>query len=156
MKGFKQFVTEDEDVSKTLAKLPAHHRELLKGYKFLFEPHNTLQGDDGHVGMIVNQPKKIIRIAAPWNYGREFTVLHEIAHIIYEMFVRGTELEQAWAKLALSEPNRKKDEPPEELWCHCYASMFVKYPPMIHHHAEWVEFIKKICRMKKPLQKLSG
>ena len=37
----------------------------------------------------------------------------------------------------------KKDEPPEELWCHCYATCFVKYPPLIHYHPEWIDFMKK-------------
>jgi hypothetical protein len=153
MIGFKEFVNEDEDVSKTLAKLPAHHRELVKGYKFLFEPGNTLKGDDGHVGMIVNHPNKVVRIAAPWNYGREFTVIHEIAHLVYQTFIKGTDLEKQWAKLSLSTKDRKKDEPAEELWCHCYASMFVKYPPEIHHHPEWVAFMKKYVL---PLKKRPG
>lgn len=153
MKGFKQFVTEDDEVATTLGKLPPHHRLLVKGYKFLFEPHNTLKGDDGHVGMIVNQPKKVIRIAAPWNYGREFTVIHEIAHLVYEVYVRGTNVEKEWAKLALSTKDRKKDESAEELFCHCYASMFVKYPPQIHHHPEWVDFMKRVIQIKKPNDK---
>ena len=151
MKSFKEFVTEeDEDVGKTIAKLPPHHQELVKGYKFLFEPGNTLKGDDGHVGMIVNKPKKVIRIAAPWRYGREFTLLHEISHLVYEVYIKGTSLEKEWEKLAFSVPNRKKDEPAEELWCHSFAAHFCKYPPLIHYHKVWDDFIKKCCEIKKP------
>lgn len=144
MNGFKRFVTEDEDVSKTIAKLPKHHQGLVKGYKFLFEPGNTLRGDDGHVGVIVNQPKKVIRIAAPWNYGREFTVIHEVAHLVYEMYVKGTPLEKEWATLAMSVKNRKKDENAEELFCHAYAASYCKHPPVIHYHPVWVRFIRDL------------
>lgn len=119
----------------------------------MFEPGNTLKGDDGHVGMIVNKPKKLVRIAAPWNYGREFTVLHEIAHLVYEVYVRNTPFEKAWEKLSLSTPNRKMDEPPEELFCHAYACYFAKNKIEIHHHPAWDRFIKKVCESRKPVDK---
>ena len=153
MNGFKQFVTEDEDVAKSLAKLPAHHRMLVKGYKFLFEPGNTLKGDDGHVGMIVNKPNKVVRIAAPWNYGREFTLLHEIAHLVYEVYIRGTPFEKSWEQLSMSTPDRKKDEPAEELFCHAYANHFAKNKIEIHNHPEWDQFIRKVCAVKKRVDK---
>ena len=153
MKGFRQFVKEDEDVAKTLAKLPKQHQEMVKGYQFLFEPGNTLKGDKGHVGMIVNMPKKIVRIAAPWNYGREFTLIHEIAHIVYEVYIRNTPLEKEWEKIALSVKDRKKDEPPEELFCHAYANHFAKNKIVIHNHPEWDHFIARVCADKKPVDK---
>jgi hypothetical protein len=155
MKGFKDFVTEDEDVEKTLSKLPRHHQELVKGFKFLFEPHNTLKGDDGHVGVITNSPRKIIRVAAPWRYSREFTVIHEVAHLVYEMFVKGSQTEKDWEKLSLSTKNRKKDESAEELFCHGYAAMFAQFPPEIHYHQEWIKFMKeRVFPIKQPLRKL--
>lgn len=144
MKGFKKYVTEDGDVAKTIAKLPPQYQELVRGYKFLFEPRNTLEGDDGHVGVISNHPKKIIKVAAPWRYSREFTVLHEVAHLVYETFIRGTPLEKQWEKLALSVKNRKKDEPAEELFCHGFAATYCDHPPVIHYHDEWVKFIKNL------------
>lgn len=143
MQGFKNYVKQDADVAKTIAKLPKQFQELVRGYTFLFEPGNTLNGDPGHVGMIVNQPKKIIKVSAPWNYGREFTVLHEIAHLVYEKFIR-SKLEKEWAKIALSEPNRKKDESAEELFCHAFANCFARNKIEIHNHPKWDDFIKSL------------
>jgi hypothetical protein len=156
MNGFKNFVTEDGDVAKTIAKLPIHHQELVKGYKFLFEPHNTLKGDKGHVGMIVNKPEKVIRIAAPWRYSREFTTLHEIAHLVHELYVKGTPLEKEWKIIVSNTKNKKKDESPEELFCHSYAATFCQHPPSIHDHPEWRSFINKVCKIKKPFEKNLG
>jgi hypothetical protein len=148
MKGFKQYVTEDEDVANTIAKLPKDFQELVKGYKFLFEPHNTLKGDDGHVGMITNKPKKIIRIAGPWRYSRDFVVLHEIAHLVYEAYIRGTSLEKEWEIIAKNTKNKKEDETAEELMCHAFAATYCEHPPVIHYHPEWVKFIKKLSKVK--------
>ena len=150
MEGFKGFVKEDEDVAKTLRKIPPHHQALVRGYKFVFEPGNTLHGDKGHVGMIVSRPRKLVRIAGPWRYSREFTVLHEIAHLVYEMYVRGTPVEKKWADVALNTPGRKMDEPAEELFCHAYAAMFADHPPGIHRHQEWIRFLKNVNRIKTP------
>lgn len=144
MKSFKDFVTEDEDVAKTIARLPMQCQKLVKGYKVQFEPHNTLKGDKGHVGMITNTPEKLIRIASPWRYGRQFTLLHEIGHLAYEAYIRGTPLEKKWEKLAFSVENRKKDESAEELWCHSFAAVYCDHPPAIHYHPEWVRFIKNL------------
>jgi hypothetical protein len=144
MKGFKRFVNEDEDVQKTIAKLPRHHQILVKGYKFQFEPGNTLKGDDGHVGMIVNKPEKIIRIAAPWRFGREFTLLHEIAHLVYEFYVRGTPLEVEWGRIEKSTPNKKENESAEENFCHAYANVYASMKITIHTHPEWKEFILRL------------
>lgn len=156
MQGFREFVThENDDVKKTISQLPSHHQALVKGYEFLFEPHNTLKGDDGHVGVITNKPRKIIRVAAPWRWSREFTVLHEIAHLVYEAYIRGTELEKEWEKVALAEPNRKKDESAEELFCHSYAAKFCKFPPSVHFHPKWINFIKKVCAIEKPVRTIA-
>jgi len=144
MDGFKGFVKEDEDVGKTIAKLPKRIQALVKGYKFLFEPGNTLHNDDGHVGIIVNKPKKIIRIAAPWRYSREFTVLHEIAHLVYEAYIRNTELEKQWSGVVKANKNRKKDEPDEENFCHAFAAYYCDHPPVVHHNEEWRNFMSKL------------
>lgn len=143
MKGFKKYITEDEAVEKTLAKLPAAHQKLAADYKFQFEGGNTLDGHEKHVGMVTTG-KKVIRVAAPWNYGREFTVLHEIAHLVYDKFVRGTDLEKKWKAVADSVKANKKGEPPEELFCHAYASAYCKNPVVQWHHPKWVEFIKDL------------
>lgn len=153
MKGFKEYVNEDDDVAKTIAKIPPHHQILVKGYRFEFEPGNTLKGDKGHVGLIMNKPERVIRIAAPWNYGREFTLLHEIAHLVHELYIKGTPLEKEWAAICKATPDRKKDESPEELFCHGYACHFAKNKIAVHDHPEWHGFMDKICRIKKRIDK---
>jgi hypothetical protein len=142
MKGFKKWITEDEDVKSTISKLPAKHQKLIKGYKIVFEPRNTLHGDEGHVGMVVNKPKKLIRVASPWNYGREFALIHEIAHLVYAVYMT-PELKKEWEKITKKTKNKKKDENPEELWCHNYANYFAKNKIVIHTHPEWARFLKK-------------
>lgn len=141
MKGFKKWVTEDDDVKATLAKIPKSHQKLVKGFKIVFEPRNTLEGDDGHVGMVINKPKKMIRIASPWNYGREFTLLHEVAHLVWAVFMT-PELKKEWGAITKRTKDKKKDENEEELFCHSYANTYAKNKVTIHDHAEWDKFIR--------------
>lgn len=142
MKGFKGWVKEDDDSRASIKKLPKGHQSLVRGYDIVFEPRNTLKGDDGHVGMVIDRPKKIIRVAAPWNYGREFAMIHEIAHLVYAAYMTD-DLRRRWKKLAMSTKGRKKDENAEELFCHAYANYFVTRPVVIHDHPEWKKFIKE-------------
>lgn len=144
MKGFKKYVTENEDVADTIAKLPKHHQALVKGYKFLFEPGNTLHGDDGHVGEISNHPKKIIRISGPYRFSREHVVLHEIAHLVYEFYVKGTPLEKEWEGIVKNTKHKKEDEPPEENFCHAYASRYTKFKLTVFDHKDWYDFIDRL------------
>jgi hypothetical protein len=137
-------MTEDGDVEKSLAKLPDSHRALVQGFKIEFEPHNTLKGDAGHVGVIMTHPRKLIKVASPWNYGREFALLHEVGHLVYEKYVRGTDLEKMWEKIAGSVEHKKKNEPPEELFCHAYANFYAKHKITIHDHDAWNEFIGRL------------
>lgn len=135
---------EESDVEKTLSKLPKAHRELVKGFKITFEPGNTLKGDKGHVGVIQTDPKPEIRVASPWNYGREFTFLHEVGHLVYEKYVRGTPLEKQWAAICKRTKNKKPGEPPEENFCHAYGNEYGKNQVVIHTHPEWSKFIRKL------------
>jgi hypothetical protein len=144
MKGFKKYFKEDDDVEKTLQRIPKSHRDLVDGYKFLFEPHNTLKDDPGHVGLIRNHPQKEIIIASPWRHPREYTMLHEVAHLVYEKYIRGTKLEKEWEKIVKSTRNKKKDETAEELLCHAYANHYSEHKLVIHHHATWTKFIKNL------------
>lgn len=144
MGSFKNFIEENGDINKSLSKLPEAHRRLVKGYKIKFEPHNTLKGDDGHVGMIINKPNKVIRIASPWNYGREWALLHEIGHLVWAAFIKGTPFEQQWDHIAQNTKHKKKDENAEELFCHGYADCYCKNKIVIHHHPEWEQFIKSL------------
>jgi len=135
---------DNADIENSLAKLPKSHRELVHGFHIKLEPGNTLPGDDGHVGVIMTSPKRQIKVASPWNYPREFALLHEVGHLVFEKFVRGTELEKEWKDICKKNPNRKKDEPDEENFCHAYAARYVKHPPVTHHHEEWRKFIDSL------------
>ena len=145
MKGFKKYFHEDEDVSKTIAKLPHSHQQLAKQFKVLFEPQNTLQGDDDHVVMVTNKPRPLIKIAAPMYHSREHTLLHEIAHLVYETFVKGTPLEKEWAVIAQNTPMKKQDrDNAEEYFAHAYGTFYSKNRLTKFDIPEWMEFIKRL------------
>ena len=144
MSEFKQYMKNNEDIENSLKKLPKGHRALVHGFKINLEPANTLKGDDGHVGVIMTDPHKEIRVASPWNYPREFAFLHEVGHLVYENFVRGENLEKEWAEICKQNPHRKKDEPDEENFCHSYAAFYCKHPPVVHYHPAWRKFIKNL------------
>lgn len=148
MRGFKKFIKEEDsgDVEKSLRKLPRTYRNLVHGYKITFEPNNTLHGDDGHVGMITNNPKQI-RVASPWNYGREFALLHEVGHLVWAAYIKGTQLEKEWEQIVANTKHKKKDEPPEENWCHAFANTYSKNKVVIHTHPEWEEFMKRVVEL---------
>jgi hypothetical protein len=147
--GFKKYMSEESDVKKTLEKIPAAHRKLAQEFKLDFESSNTLKGDGDHVGVIQTHPKPQIRVASPWHYGREFVLLHEIAHIVYEKYVRGTEFEKKWIAICKATPNKKKDEPAEENWCHGYSNYFCKHKVVIHTHPEWERYFKNFLSQFK-------
>ncbi len=134
---------DNEDVEKALAKLPKGHRELVKGFKVVFEPNNTLKGDKGHVGVIMTSPKRQIKVASPWNYGRGFCFLHEVGHLVWEKFM-SDELRKKWKAICSRTKEKKKDEPPEELFCHAYANTYANQQIVIHTHPEWEKFIKNL------------
>jgi len=145
--NFKVFFIESEkrknldDVNKTLKKLPKKYRDLFKGFKFKFEADNTLNGDDEHVGLIDTE-KKTITIAAPWNYGREFTLLHEIAHLVWANFLED-DLKKKWNNIAKNTKNKMNDGL-EELFCMAFANSFSKNKIGIHSHPKWEKFIKEL------------
>ena len=147
MEGFRLFCEQSEEqeanIKATLNKLPPSHRELVSHYKIKWHGDNTLKGDNGHIG-IVNPNNKTITIAAPWNYGREFTFLHEIAHKVFERFMT-KEMLAAWKKVLAQNPNRMKQNA-EELWCMNYANYFVKNKIMVHSHPEWEAYMKNFIK----------
>ena len=153
MTGFKQFVEtkSQEEVKETLDKLPKAHQALAKGYKFKFFGDCTLKGSSENIGMIHlnNDKKKEIHVAAPWNYGRQFALLHELAHLVYEEYMANNKsLKKKWQTI-VDKTKKKLNQPAEELWCHAYANHFVKNKVVIHTHPEWdkfmIEFCKKYC-----------
>lgn len=150
MNGFRQFYEQSKEqeanCKATLKKLPPSHRKLVGEYKIKWHHDNTLQGDDGHIG-IVNPNNKTITIAAPWNYGREFTFLHEIAHKIWEKYMAPyLERIKEWQKVMIKHKGRMKQNA-EELWCMNYANHFAKNKIVVHTHPEWETYMKKFVKM---------
>lgn len=130
---------EKNDILKTLSRIPRSHSSLVRGYRWKFHAGNTLNGDDEHVGYIDDGTKEIA-VAGPWHYAREFTVLHEVAHKVWEAFV-SREMREEWSGIVRATKNRQ-DQSDEELFCMAYAATYCKHPPLIHYHKKWVEFVK--------------
>jgi hypothetical protein len=143
--NFRHFITEADqtmsDVRKTLEKLPKSHQKFVKPFKFKFQAGNTLKGDGGHVGCI-DDGKMTLTVAAPWNYGREFTFLHEIGHLIWKHLV-DDKMRKTWSKLVSKTKEKAKDND-EELFCMAYSSFYCNRPVSIHDHPQWDEFIKNL------------
>ena len=147
---FKLFLENEEkkNVKKMISLLPKGHQKLLDGYHFTFTPNNTLKGDNNHIGYI---HKNKIVVAAPWNYGRGFTALHEIAHLVWEQKMT-SELKKQWKKLFKSTikefmktlPKRAHDslkQNAEEIFAMTYANYYSKHHLMTYSHPEWMAFI---------------
>lgn len=153
--NFKLYLESEEkdDIKKTIAKLPKKHQALLRGYKYKFQGGNTLKGDKENIGMIFNDK---ITVASPWRYGREYTFLHEIAHLIFEKLVdKNTRNE--WSKLLkTTKPEQIKKikttgknvealkQNDEEIFCMVYAQAYADNPVVKYDHPEWVKFIKEL------------
>lgn len=147
MLTFKLFLESEEDknIKSTLKKIPRHHAKLVDGYTFTFKGGNTLPGDDSHIGYMDRKPKEIC-IAAPWNYGREFTFLHEIAHLVLDKLVPN-ELKKKWVEI-VKRTNKGEDEAlhqsPEELFCMAYAQHYADNKMVKYNYPEWMHFIEQL------------
>lgn len=134
-----------KDVRQSIKKLPKKHADLIKGYKIKFEPNNTLKKDKKHVGFI-DEEKKTITIAAPWNYGRNFTLLHEIAHAVWKYL--GEEKKKEWKELFLREKKKMKNKSLnqnyEEIFAMAYANFYSKHKLLTYENKSWNKFIKSI------------
>jgi hypothetical protein len=154
---FKLFLENTEfytsDVKSTLGKIPKSHADLIKGYKIKFEPENTLKNDSGHIGFI-DEENKTIRIAAPWNYSRSFTFLHEIAHAVWK-YKLSSKQKKDWKELIKSTKKQQKNEldkesksslsqNSEELFCMAYATKYSKHKIKSYLNKNWMDFIEKI------------
>lgn len=142
---FKEEAERQKDVRNTLRKIPKAHAKLVRGYKFEFQPSNCLKGDDRHIG-VIDEKKKKITIAAPWNYGREYTLLHEIGHAVWKYLVDGDKKEE-WKKLlAPVRKNNKRDldQGDEEIFCMTYAQVYAKNKMEKYDHDELVGFVKEV------------
>ena len=140
---FKQFIKDADrrDVKETLKKLPTGHRKLVDGYKIEFQPGNCLKGDHGHVGEIDEKAKKIT-IAAPWNYSRDFTLLHEVGHLVWKYKLSRDE-QSNWVKL-LKKFKHPHEKNAEEAFCMAYANHYAKNDVDVHSHEKWDGFVSKI------------
>jgi len=51
MAHFKKYLESEEkkDIKRTLEKIPERHALLVKDYEIVFQPNNTLKGDEGHI-----------------------------------------------------------------------------------------------------------
>ena len=136
---------ESDNIKTTLAKLPKKHQGLAKGFKVKFQIGNTMKNDNDSIGE-VDFDKKCITVAAPWHYAREFTVLHEVGHLVYETL--SPKQKQAWDKMATKlkkDPDREvQHQSSEELFCMAYANTYAKHKDVIHDHPEWEAFILKL------------
>lgn len=157
--SFKQFLEFEEkrNVAKLLDSLPKGHRELLDGYKFKYTPGNTLNGDNQHIGYIY---KDRIVVAAPWNYSRMFTTLHEIAHLVWEYLVTD-KLKKEWSKLLKrtkqaqidkfdkEEQKKALRQNDEEIFCMSYAAKYSNHAPVVWHNEDWFKFLDKIEKLER-------
>jgi hypothetical protein len=147
---FRDFFTlseeqEDKDLQNTLEKIPKKHRALVKNYKFKWQGGNELKHDKGHIGEI-DRDKKTVTVAAPWNYGREYTTLHEIGHLVWDRFISKQD-KQRWEEIVKKTPMKKGDrQNAEELWSMAYANHYAKNKVVKFTHDSWDKFVEKICR----------
>jgi hypothetical protein len=145
MLTFRTFLENEEEknLQQMLGKLPQSHRSLVKGFDFKFHSGNTLDGDDEHVGYMDDKGKEI-GVAAPWNYGREFTILHEIGHRVWERLP--DQIKKAWFKIVQQTKRTKKEQHQndEELFSMAYAATYSKHPPTTFAIPTWIQFIKNL------------
>jgi hypothetical protein len=152
--NFKHFVENEfmSDVEKTVAKIPKSHKDLIKDYKFKSESGNTLGGKGKHVGEI-DEKKKHIKVAAPYNYSREFTILHEISHAVWK-YKMTDQLKKEWNTLVKNTKKEQKDKDDktkdakdsldqnaEEIFCMVYSNVYSKHPTTTYDHDAWKNFI---------------
>jgi hypothetical protein len=138
---FKVFLENEEtdDVRGLLDKIPKSHASLVKGYTWHFQSGNTLKGDNEHVA-VIDHHQKTITLAAPWNYPRSHTALHEIGHLVWNKHMTDN-LKEEWKRIVQATKN-KQDQNDQELFCHAYAATYSKNKISIHNHQSWSGFIK--------------
>lgn len=144
-KIFLESAENTKNINDTLKRIPKTHGDLIKNYKISFEPDNTLKKDSKHIGFI-DEEKKTIKIAAPWNYGRQYTFLHEIAHAVWKYLV-SEKNKKEWKNLIKKEKVKNKeglDQNEEEIFCMIYAQNYAKNKMSKFEHPELEKFIKSI------------
>jgi hypothetical protein len=140
--NFRQFLTESDNsnIKHTLGKVPKSHRSLIDKYDIELEKGVTLNG--GHIGEIDEKNKKI-KISGPWYYGREFTLLHELGHAVWN-YILPKKMKKEWSKVVKKTKKPRQHQGMEELFCQAYANFYCKNKIVIHDHDSWKEFVKNI------------
>lgn len=152
---FQEFINKSDefDIKKVLKNIPKKHYNLIKDYKISFEGGSTLKKDSGHIGFI-DEEKKLIKIAAPWYYAREFTLLHEIAHSVWKHVVSDEQKKQ-WEKAVKSnkkdqkenlskEASKSLDQNDEEIFCMTYANYYSKHKILTYNTEDYYKFIENL------------
>lgn len=155
MQSFRKFLhrsEEEEDLNGMLEKIPQSHRDLVADYKFKLQGGNTLKDDGDHIGYMDSGTEEIA-VAAPWNYGREFALLHEVAHVVWENLV-SDELRQKWQKIVnrtkekqnqkLNVRSSSLNQSAEEIFCMCYANYYANQKLETYTNSKWMHFIKNL------------
>ena len=154
MRDFRAFFETkiNDECKKSLDKLPKRHQDLLKDYKFKFESGVNLKDYPDSVGVIHlgNPDKKLVQIAAPWRHSREFAMLHEVGHRIFEKLMT-SELKKKWTNLVKKiRPLIKKEDSvvgkqdDEEIFAHSYAQYYCHNKMSKFAHKELQNFIKNL------------
>jgi len=141
---FKKFLENKEDIEETLNLIPKKHLKFLDSFTLNYTCDNTLKGDSKSVGMLKNNK---ITISAPWYYSRQFTTLHEIAHVVW-CKVLSKDQKKYWKKIFTEEKN-KLNHPSikqsyEEIFCMCYANFYSKHKLLTYDNDKWNKFIESI------------
>lgn len=152
MEGFKNFLENktDEEALASIKKLPKSHQKLVKDYKFKFENGCNLKGYPDSIGLIHigNDDKKLVRISAPWRHSREFAVLHEIGHLVWQ-HVLDNKSKSEWKDLIKNHRKKlhkdaAKEKNEEELFCHHYAQHYCQNKVIRYNHDKLDDFIEKL------------
>lgn len=142
--NFKKFFEDKKDIEDTLNLLPEKHIKLLDGFILNYTCNNTLKSDNKSVGILKNNK---ITISAPWNYSRQFTTLHEIAHIVWCKAL-SSDQKQSWKKIFNEEKNKIEhpsiNQNYEEIFCMCYANHYSKHKLKTYENKKWDKFIENL------------
>jgi ABC-type Mn2+/Zn2+ transport system ATPase subunit len=149
---FKQFIKESDirDIESTINNIPESHKKLIKNYEIKFDKENTLKKDSNHIGYI-NEKEKIINIASPWHYSKEFTLLHEIAHMVWKYILSDQQIND-WNKITKTtkikniskKAIKSLNQNPEEIFCMAYANFYSRHTLLTYNSNKFNNFIKNI------------
>lgn len=142
--NFKKFFENSEDIKETLSFLPKKHLKFLQDLELKYTCNNTLDSSKKHVGILKD---KKITVSAPWHYSRQFTTLHEIAHIVWCKAL-SEDQRKAWNKIFHDEKSRMRHssvkQSAEEIFCMCYANYYSRHKLMTFKNSKWDKFIKNL------------